>query len=159
MRPTIITLVMLLAALGCQNSANKAVTHTEEELAAQEQKRLEIKGIHDTAMPEMATLNRLSRTLAPLVGEDSKLAESDKSAVQSVIDKLSQAEEGMMNWMGEFQWNLDPLRDSLDHTGIMNYLATEEVKAKEVDSQIRLSMQEAQALVEKYGLSQTEEGK
>jgi len=150
---------MLIAAFGCQNSATKAVSHTEEEKAAQEQKRVEIKGIHDAVMPEMATINRLSRTLEPLLGEDSKLEETEKQAIQAVIDRLGLAEEGMMTWMGEFQWNLDPLRDSLDHAGIMNYLATEEVKAKEVDSQIRISMQEAQALVEKYGLSQTEGGK
>ena len=152
----IIALAVILTAVGCQNAATQAVTHTEEELNTQEQKRLEIQGIHDAVMPEMSTLNRLARTLKPLLAKDSKLDENEREIVQDVVNRLEKADEGMMNWMGEFHWNLDPLRDSLNHQGIMSYLAAEETTATEVDSQMRNSIVDAQALVVKYKLDKQE---
>jgi hypothetical protein len=158
MRFTIVFTAILIALAGCQNGAatqEESSKHTEEQLAQQEQKRQEIMAVHDAVMPEMSTLNRLSRTLKPLVQQD--LSEDEKEVLFDVLKRLEQADEGMMTWMGEFRNNLDPLRDTMSHEAVMNYLQAEELKIAEVDQQIRSSMQAARELVEQYGLNKEEQ--
>ncbi|MBK6904066.1 MAG: hypothetical protein IPH04_15030 [Saprospirales bacterium] len=145
----------LLALSSCQNSAPKTGSHTEEQLATQEQKRLEVMAVHDAVMPFMSDLNRLARQLKPLSQEGSTLGEDEREVLWDVVKRLEQADEGMMSWMGEFQNNLDPMRDSTDHQGVMNYLEAELGKVKEVENQMRSSMQDGEAMVVKYGLTES----
>ena len=158
MRLTIVFAALFIALAGCQSGApsgENTSKHTEEQLAQQEQKRLEVMAVHDAVMPEMSTLNRLSRTLKPLVQQD--LSEDEKEVLFDVLKRLEQADEGMMTWMGEFRNNLDPLRDTMSHEAIMNYLQAEELKIQEVDRQIRSSMEAARELIGQYGLNKEEQ--
>lgn len=106
--------------------------------------------IHDAVMPEMSTINRLSRTLRPLVKE--KLSEDEQEILLDALKNLQQGDEGMMNWMADFHNNLDVLRDSMDHQAIMSYLDAELVKIRTVDTLMRSSIETGKKLVEQYGL-------
>lgn len=140
----------ILSFVACQSPQPPASGHTEEQIAQQEQKRLEVMAIHDAVMPEMSTINRLSRTLRPLVKE--KLSEDEQEILLDALKNLQQGDEGMMNWMADFHNNLDVLRDSMDHQAIMSYLDAELVKIRTVDTLMRSSIETGKKLVEQYGL-------
>jgi formate dehydrogenase maturation protein FdhE len=152
----LIFITSILSLVACQPSAPQAQSnangHTEEQIAQQEQKRLEVMAVHDAVMPEMSTINRLSRTLRPLVKE--KMSEDEQEILLDALKNLQQADEGMMNWMADFHNNLDVLRDSMDHQAIMSYLGAEFEKIKVVDTQMRSSIETGKKLVDQYGLDQ-----
>lgn len=108
--------------------------------------------VHDAVMPEMGTINRLSRTLKPLVKE--KMSEDEQEILLDALKNLQMADEGMMNWMAGFHNNLDVLRDSMDHQAILSYLDAELEKIKVVDTQMRSSIETGKKLVTQYGLDQ-----
>lgn len=145
---TLIASILLIAA--CQSPKPPANGHTEEQIAQQEQKRLEVMAIHDAVMPEMSAINRLSRTLKPMVKE--KLSEDEQEILLDGLKSLDQSGEAMMVWMADFQNNLDVLRDSMDHQAIMSYLDAELEKIKTVDTLMRSSIETGKKLVNQYSL-------
>lgn len=142
----------ILSFAACQSPKPPANGHTEEQIAQQEQKRLEVMAVHDAVMPEMSTINRLSRTLKPLVKE--KMSEDEQEILLDALKNLQLADEGMMNWMAGFNNNLDVLRDSMDHQAILSYLDAELVKIRTVDTLMRSSIETGKNLVAQYGLDQ-----
>lgn len=90
----VLTAILLL---GIMHSCKEA-TKEEKEL---DKMYDEVMLIHDEVMPEMSTINRLSRSLKADVDEITDLSEKD--AYLNMIKELQVADDGMMDWMSKFK--------------------------------------------------------
>ncbi len=83
--------------------------------------------IHDEVMPEMMSYHRIKKNIRKDTAQYQLTSEDLK-----MLDKISQAEDAMMNWMYEFkQPDLENYSDE-----IMKYLASEKEKITLVKSQM-----------------------
>ena len=161
--PQIFVSILLISLFfSCQSSSSssseeKDTAHTEAQKAEQEQKRLEVMAVHDAVMPQTAVVNRLSRQIKAYMKERTEQGDQDESRQEILLEAvkhLNQADEAMYDWMGKFYNNLDLLRDSMDHQGVMDYLDAELVKIKKVDEMTKTSMEKARAVMEEYGINE-----
>ncbi len=107
----------------------------------------EVMAIHDEVMPEMSTISKLVAELKPLADSTATGQEYDKA-----MKDLQAAHKSMMDWMGGFG-------KRFDHDEIMEgkalseekqmWLLEEEIKVKAMRDQIKISIAQAQALLEK----------
>lgn len=131
----------------------------------EEQKVLfdEVMVIHDEVMPEMQTINELSKAL------DSKLAEirQDSMSIDSDMLKkisenknaLKEADDAMMTWMREFADKMAPPSEEkyqpyldkkeMTHEAYLEFLAAEKVKIAAVKEAMLSSIENAKQLLEK----------
>jgi hypothetical protein len=130
----------------CGNSAaDQAAKEREaENVKAQEQKWDQVMSIHDEVMPLIPDINKAVKVLKENITED--IAEEKKEQIMSTIGKLESADEGMFSWMANIR-QIEPLRDSMNHQEIMQYLEKEMVAVTKVKVNILLGLEEGQALI------------
>jgi hypothetical protein len=131
----------------------------------EEQKVLfaEVMVIHDEVMPEMQTINELSKAL------DSKLKEIQQDSVridEDMLRKISEnktalkeADDAMMSWMRDFADKMAPPgkekyqpyldKKEMTHEAYMEFLAAEKVKIADVKEAMLSSIENAKQLLEK----------
>lgn len=131
------TLLLLLAA--CAGTSTEAPNFTEEEMAAQAAAYDEMMEAHDRVMPRMGEIFQLNRSLESQLPEDAAADDSTAAQVRSMIERLTAAEDGMMNWMSELE-PLDSLRTEMDHAAIMQYIETEDAEIQEVEAEMNNSI-------------------
>jgi hypothetical protein len=139
----------LLFGLACAGTDSEAPAFSEEELQAQQAAFDEMMEAHDRVMPRMGEIFQLNRSLESQLGEAAP-EDSTTAQVRAVIDRLTQAEDGMMNWMSELE-PLDSLRTNLDHAAIMQYLETEQQKIRQVEEEMNSSIEAGMELVQVEG--------
>ena len=128
---TIITLLSIIISsifFSCENE-NKV-----------ENKRKEVFAIHDEIMPEMGNLMKLKReTKAKIHLLDSIGIKTDLDKLNTIIQKLDEADEAMMEWMRNFK---DPTEETSE-TEALGYLEEELKKIKEVKKKFNSSSEQA----------------
>ncbi|RMG77734.1 MAG: hypothetical protein D6714_19380 [Bacteroidetes bacterium] len=126
--------VLVLAACGGTS------TEETEENALQK----EIYSIHDAVMPEMSTINRVSRELKKR--KDSVQDSVVLVQIDSAVAILEKADDGMMDWMQNYK---DPslLRGKKTHAEIMEYLKEEKQKITRVKQLMEKSIADGEALL------------
>ncbi|MEM6264449.1 MAG: hypothetical protein AAGI38_18180 [Bacteroidota bacterium] len=111
----------------------------------------EVMAVHDEVMPKMGQIHELEKA----VGSKITMLTADSTAIpdsamlatlQQVATNLKNADDGMMNWMREFE-KPDPATQS--HEEIMEYLTGEMVKVEEVKTSMLSAIEEANGLVSK----------
>ncbi len=93
----------------------------------------EVIRIHDEVMPEISTINKLRRKI--------KKQESQDSISQSLITRLQQADDGMMDWMSDFQV-YKSYKDSTKESKL-KYLESEKIKITKVSDDMYASIKSA----------------
>lgn len=61
----------------------------------------EVMDIHDSVMPRMSEIGKLKRQLNEKLEENADSVNSE--SIQQMVYQLGEADEAMMNWMGEFK--------------------------------------------------------
>jgi len=61
----------------------------------------EVMEIHDAVMPRMSEIGRLKRQMSEKLKENTDPQKAE--GIQQMIYQLGEADEAMMNWMGEFK--------------------------------------------------------
>lgn len=142
----LLTLMIFGVLSTCGNSAaDQAAKEREaENVKAQEQKWDQVMSIHDEVMPLIPDINKAVKVLKENITED--IAEEKKEQIMSTIGKLESADEGMFSWMANIR-QIEPLRDSMNHQEIMQYLEKEMVAVTKVKVNILLGLEEGQALI------------
>lgn len=102
--------------------------------------------IHDAVMPEMSTINRISRSLKKFV-ENNQPDSLHLSQIESSIAELENADEAMMDWMQNYK-KPRKMRGDKNHKEIMAYLKSEEAKISEVKKLMEESIEKGNALLE-----------
>ena len=102
--------------------------------------------IHDAVMPEMSTINRISRGLKKFV-KNNQPDSLQNSQIESSIAELENADEAMMDWMQKYK-KPGKLRGDKSHVEIMEYLKSEEAKISEVKKLMEESIEKGNALLE-----------
>ena len=109
--------------------------------------------VHDEVMPKMGEINNLRKKLIKLsksgqVGDTIQL-----STIQEAIEYLEKADDGMMDWMGEFK-SPSKLRGKKSHEEIMTYLKSEKVKVEKVKYDMLTSISTATEILDKHNEAQ-----
>ncbi len=137
-------LIGSLAFSACQSGEQQP---SEEELQTQqEQMWNEVMAVHDEVMPQMSEIKRLQNELKAYIGEDSSLDAEVQEKVGQAVQELSAAGEGMMSWMSNIR-QLEPLREEMDHEGIMNYLKEEKTKVDKVKEDMINSIEKGKEMM------------
>ncbi len=159
MRP-VLYVVFLLASLSACTSNNASETPTESttnENSAQQVLEADtwdqVISIHDEVMPEMSTIGRIKRRVSAYLEEQTSSQPSSKTELLDLLTQLQQAEDGMWDWMYNFQ-QLEPLQDSLEHQGVLDYLEYERARIVKVKAEMEQSIKAGRALMEKYNIEE-----
>ena len=145
----LLTLMIFGTLSACGNSAaDQAAKEREaENIKAEEQKWDQVMTIHDEVMPLMSDINKAVKTLKENISEET--TEEQKEQIISTIGKLEAADEGMFSWMANVR-QIEPLRDSMNHQEIMDYLEKEMVAVTKVKVDILTSLEQGQALISNF---------
>ncbi|MEM1219513.1 MAG: hypothetical protein AAGH79_11395 [Bacteroidota bacterium] len=156
----VLYLVFLFASLNaCTNNnetENPSESTTNESSAEQTLEGEtwdDVIGIHDEVMPEMSTIGRIKRRVSAYLEEQTSSQPSTKTELLDLLTQLQQAEDGMWDWMYNFQ-QLEPLQDSLEHQGILDYLEYERARIVKVKADMEQSIKAGRALMEKYNIEE-----
>ncbi len=108
----------------------------------------EVMVIHDEVMPKMSDINRLARELKQYAeANEEEISPEMTGRIENTLRDLEQADDGMMGWMNSYR-QLDALRETMDHEGIMNYLREEKANIQKVSDQMLAAITNGQALLE-----------
>ena len=112
----------------------------------------EVMDIHDEVMPKMSDINRLYRELNDYAEANAdNITPEMAGRIENTLRELEQADDGMMGWMNSYR-QLDALRETMDHEGIMNYLNEEKENIQKVSDQMRSSISNGQTLKEELDI-------
>lgn len=133
----------------CTSNTESSQTQEEKatvdnDLAAQEALFDEVMVIHDEIMPKMGEINKLRKELRKKLDEGTT-PEQAKS-YEAAIANLEKAENGMWDWMHALR-PLGPLRDSLDHKGVIAHLNAEKQEITQVKEEMKNSIEEGKKLL------------
>ena len=157
---SVLYVVFLFVGLSACTNTNVSKTPTESnpnENSAQQTLEAEtwdqVIGIHDEVMPEMSTIGRIKRRVSAYLEEQTTTQPSSKTELLDLLTQLQQAEDGMWDWMYNFQ-QLEPLQDSLEHQGVLDYLEYERTRIVKVKAEMEESIKAGRALMEKYNIEE-----
>jgi hypothetical protein len=104
----------------------------------------EVIGIHDEVMPEMSTIAELQRQIEDLLtGADSIADATVRERLYSLRVDLERADEGMMDWMAEYQ-----LVDDMQPDSALQYLEKELEKVNKVKDDMISSIKNARDYIQ-----------
>lgn len=97
----------------------------------------EVMQIHDDVMPRMSEIGRIKRQFKDFLKDGVYEAKAD--SIQQLIYQLDEADESMMNWMGEFK-----KPDYSNFENAQAVYANEKVKITNVKLKMESTIQKAQ---------------
>ena len=100
----------------------------------------EVMQIHDDVMPKMSEIGRLKRQLKDFQKEGKHTEKAD--SIQLFIYQLQEADESMMNWMGDFK-----KPDYSNFENAQTIYAKERVKITNVKNTMESTIRKAQAFI------------
>ncbi|MBU6342498.1 MAG: hypothetical protein KGS48_13470 [Bacteroidetes bacterium] len=122
--------ILIFSMAACSN--NQHIQQLQEQTEA----------VHDEAMKDLATLNRLSRSLKKAYAElDSVSNETLKAQMGKAVEQMDKAESEMMEWMAQYR---SPEGKPASEAKV--YLENELSKISKNRDDIRNAIQAAQAL-------------
>jgi hypothetical protein len=127
-------LIPFIVLIACQPSAKKEV-----DLKALKD---EVFALHDEVMPKMGDLRRVRKDLM-LQADSIQAVDSAQAAILiSASDELNAANEGMMNWMRNFNPNFEGTDEET-----LNYLNEQKASIEEVNKNMKESLSKGEALL------------
>jgi len=148
MRKTLLPALLILAIsfTGCTKKSEEHAHHESEEptVSTDPNKPLydSVMAVHDLVMPRMDEMFKLSESLKDKIAKTPSLPNDQKVMIQTAIDSLENANEGMMVWMRQFK----PAEGSTDAAAARNYLNQEMVKVTKVKESMLSAIEKAKAL-------------
>ena len=137
----------ITACAGGSNAAENGETKEEGQptpAQMEEEAWEEMMTIHDEVMPKMTAMNRVGRELKAIAETTTKKNQLEQ--INTAVDNLEQASEGMMAWMGDLQ-KLDQLRADKPHEAIMEYLNKEKQVISNVKAEMLRALEEGKKLL------------
>lgn len=157
---SVLYLVFLFASLSAcinnndtENPSESTTNESSAEQTLEGETWDDVIGIHDEVMPEMSTIGRIKRRVSAYLEEQTSSQPSTKTELLDLLTQLQQAEDGMWDWMYNFQ-QLEPLQDSLEHQGILDYLEYERARIVKVKAEMEQSIEAGRALMDKYNIEE-----
>lgn len=145
-------LVLLLAITFWLTSCNNNENNEKKDTNPVDKILDEIIEGHDVAMPKMKKLERLQNEIKSSLDSVQKLPEAArtklapyKTALESALKDLQNADSFMHKWMNEFGY--DSLKDNVEDR--LKYLKSELTKVNEMKTAVLNSIQKADSLLKK----------
>ena len=135
---SILSLLTLSLFLFSSCNLNQAENNEQEYIL----KKLhnDVMQIHDDVMPKMSEIGRLKRQLKDFQKEGKHSEKAD--SIQLFIYQLQEADESMMNWMGDFK-----KPDYSNFENAQTIYAKEKVKITNVKNTMESTIRKAQAFI------------
>jgi anaerobic selenocysteine-containing dehydrogenase len=136
MRKLVYFLVLVVVVAACSN----------EEKEKKEALLAEVMAAHDEVMPKMGELRQVAKALKTKADSLETVADQDFSAqvssLREAAKKIEDANEGMMEWMRQFQMpdNESPIAE------VLVYLQEQKEKVEKVKDDMLKSLEEGKAL-------------
>lgn len=105
----------------------------------------EVMAIHDEVMPKMNDIHRYKKEFQKELADTINTNETRRAELQSIIEKLDAAGDGMMVWMRQFE----PVPDSEGEDKAREYLESEKKKVSKVKDDMNAALDNARKLSEK----------
>jgi len=132
---SLIYLSGILLFISCGSSTDKS---SKNDLSALKK---EVMAIHDEVMPKMGDLRKTRKSILLLV--DSVSTDSLKQAqLIQISDELDMPNEGMMQWMRQYEPNLQASEDSL-----WSYYSSQKSAIEEVSSKMNVVLKKGQEIL------------
>jgi len=136
MRYYLVSLLTLFLLIGCSENLQKK---QEEELEK------EVLEIHDEVMPQMGEVARLRDELEKRKESLDSLASKQAQIIDELIAQLSEANQGMMDWMRNYSADFANMK----HDEVMDYLEEQRKSVEDVHSEIGKAIEDAKHQLEK----------
>ncbi len=141
--------ILFMATMACLLFIASSCQSDDPNHIKEEALKDELMVIHDEVMPKMGEVNKLRNELVTLSEKSNTTDSLAIASIKETIQYLEQADEGMMDWMGEFK-RPSKLRKSKTHEEILAYLEDEKQKVQKVKEDINGSIEAAVAILEEY---------
>lgn len=148
MKNTLFVVLILGAAsfTGCGKKTEDHAHHHEatETSAANPNKALydSVMDVHNEVMPKLEDIYKMTESLKDKVAKTPSLSAAQKQQIQTAVDSLDKAADGMMVWMRQFK----PLDGTADQQEARDYLHQEMIKVTKVKTDILTSLEKGKAL-------------
>ena len=107
--------------------------------------------VHDDVMPLTSNINRARQTLMSYFEENQgEIEEKKEKEIQSLIERLNDAHDGMFDWMGDWA---DTDQAAMEYDEAIEYYDIEMERIKQVAEDMRSSVSDAEELLEELGLN------
>ena len=135
----ILVFVTLIFTFACNEKKKNAVEELKEKVFA----------VHDEIMPKMGDIMRYKKQLNKRI-DDLNDAGADENAekiteLKKVVEELDSSQEGMMNWMHEFNSNFDDMVEDQ----ILKYLNDQMTKIENVAKATNKALNDAEEILSK----------
>lgn len=141
-----LTLLLLYSCGSGDTAAAEAEQAAQEAIeAGQEQAYATMMEGHDRIMPLMGTITQLQRSVSEQMMTEG-LAEERRELLMAANEQLEDANDGMMNWMGEVK-TLDELRAEMNSEAITQYIKDQTAAVARVESGMTTSIASARELL------------
>jgi DNA repair ATPase RecN len=143
------TIAIIFAACANNGSEERKDGYSKRPQTAEDSLFEEVMHGHDTAMAKMGKLGRYQKEVSAKLDSlrevgGSKLAEAEKS-LNELGTELKEAEEGMNNWMDDF--DIDSAMGNIERR--IEYLKNEKIKVDDVKEKIFRTLEKADSLLKK----------
>jgi len=143
-----LTVLILISAFVVACGSGEGDDSSTESAQKNQQAALykEVIDIHDEVMPKMRDINELLQSIDGRISEykaDSLLNSdqiAEKQNLESTRELLEEANEGMMQWMRDFE----QITDDQEHEVVINYLTEEKRKIEKIREDILAVIEEAE---------------
>jgi len=106
-----------------------------------------VMAIHDEVMPKMSSINQISRKLRAYAEQHPDMPAERREEIESTVQQLSEAEEGMMKWMSQAPSQYKKLREEKSEEALMQFLEEQEAVIKKVRANMLQAIDDGKALL------------
>lgn len=124
-------------------------TSSDEPKTPKDKLFAEVMELHDVAMAEMGTMRDL-KTKLQAASETIKDDAETTAMIQQQIEDLTNADKGMMQWMGDYSNNVQPKLEGASADSLIVWFGAEKVKVTKVKNDIMGSIKMAEATLKAY---------
>jgi len=139
-----ILLGILFAACNGESSSTRENNGAQDPAA---EKWESIMAVHDEVMPKMSSINQISRKLRAYAEQHPDMPAERREEIESTVQQLSEAEEGMMKWMSQAPSQYKKLREEKSEEALMQFLEEQEAVIKKVRANMLQAIDDGKALL------------
>lgn len=117
----------------------------------------DIMAVHDEVMPKMSDMNRISRELREYAEQHPDMPAERREKIESTVRELSEAEEGMWEWMNQAPQQYKKLREEGSGEALDQFLEEQQAVIDKVRKNILQAIEDGEKLLSELQSGQKEQ--
>lgn len=116
-----------------------------------------IMAVHDEVMPKMSNINRISRELRTYAEQHPDMPAGRREKIETTVRELSEAEEGMWEWMNQAPRQYKELREEESEEALAQFLEEQQAVIDKVRANILQAIEDGEKLLSELQSGQKEQ--